>query len=62
MKFIVSSSVLLRNLSALSGVISSSNTLPILDDFLFELKDDQLVCYGFRPGNYHDSSHSADQS
>ena len=42
MKFIVSSSVLLKNLSALSGVISSSNTLPILDDFLFELKDDQL--------------------
>jgi len=42
MKFIVSSSVLLRNLSALSGVISSSNTLPILDDFLFELKDDLL--------------------
>jgi DNA polymerase-3 subunit beta len=43
MKFIVSSSVLLKNLSALSGVISSSNTLPILDDFLFELKDDQLM-------------------
>lgn len=42
MKFIVSSSVLLRNLSALSGVISSSNTLPILDDFLFELKNDLL--------------------
>lgn len=42
MKFIVSSSVLLKNLSALSGVISSSNTLPILDDFLFELKDEQL--------------------
>lgn len=42
MKFIVSSSVLLRNLSALSGVISSSNTLPILDDFLFSLKDDLL--------------------
>lgn len=42
MKFIVSSSVLLKNLSALSGVISASNTLPILDDFLFELKDEQL--------------------
>ena len=42
MKFIVSSSVLLKNLSALSGVIGSSNTLPILDDFLFELKDDTL--------------------
>ncbi len=42
MKFIVSSSVLLKNLSALSGVISSSNTLPILDDFLFELKEETL--------------------
>jgi DNA polymerase-3 subunit beta len=43
MKFIVSSSVLLKNLSALSGVISTSNTLPILDDFLFELKEEQLL-------------------
>jgi DNA polymerase III subunit beta len=43
MKFIVSSSVLLKNLSALSGVISSSNTLPILDDFLFELKEESLA-------------------
>jgi len=42
MKFIVSSSLLLKNLSALSGVLNSSNTLPILDDFLFELKDETL--------------------
>jgi DNA polymerase-3 subunit beta len=42
MKFIVSSSLLLKNLSALGGVIGSSNTLPILDDFLFELKEDTL--------------------
>lgn len=42
MKFIVSSSVLLKNLQALSGVLNSSNTLPILDDFLFELTDDKL--------------------
>ncbi len=42
MKFIVSSSLLLKNLSALSGVLNASNTLPILDDFLFELKDDIL--------------------
>lgn len=42
MKFIVSSSALLKSLSALSGVLNSSNTLPILDDFLFELKDDGL--------------------
>ncbi|MBE9481205.1 MAG: DNA polymerase III subunit beta [Bacteroidetes bacterium] len=42
MKFIVSSSVLLKNLQALSGVLNPSNTLPILDDFLFELKDKTL--------------------
>ncbi len=42
MKFIISSFVLLKNLQTLSGVLSSSNALPILDDFLFELKDDIL--------------------
>jgi DNA polymerase-3 subunit beta len=42
MKFIVSSSLLLKNLQALSGVLNPSNTLPILDDFLFELKDETL--------------------
>jgi DNA polymerase III subunit beta len=42
MKFIVSSSLLLKNLSALSGVLSSNATLPILDEFLFELKDGKL--------------------
>lgn len=42
MKFIVSSSLLLKNIQALSGVLNSNNTLPILDDFLFELKDDKL--------------------
>ena len=42
MKFIVSSSLLLKNLQALSGVLNPSNTLPILDDFLFELKDKTL--------------------
>ncbi len=43
MKFIVSSSLLLKNLQAILGVINSSNTLPILDDFLFELKEDELT-------------------
>lgn len=42
MKFIVSSTTLLKNLSYLSGVLSSNNTLPILDDFLFEQKGDTL--------------------
>ena len=42
MKFIVSSTVLLKNLQLISGVINPSNTLPILDDFLFELKEKSL--------------------
>lgn len=42
MKFIVSSSLLLKNLQLISGVINSSNTLPILDNFLFDLKDNSL--------------------
>lgn len=42
MKFIISSSVLLKNLQMIFGVINPSNTLPILDDFLFELKDKNL--------------------
>jgi DNA polymerase-3 subunit beta len=37
MQFIVSSSALLRQLQAISGVLNSSNTLPILDNFLFDL-------------------------
>lgn len=43
MKFIVSSSLLLKNLQSIIGVINTSNTLPILDDFLFDLKDDALT-------------------
>jgi len=43
MKFIVSSPVLLKNLQAISGVLSTHNTLPILDNFLFELKKDELT-------------------
>jgi DNA polymerase-3 subunit beta len=43
MKFIVSSSLLLKNLQSIIGVINTSNTLPILDDFLFDMKDDVLM-------------------
>lgn len=42
MKFIVSSTLLLRNLQSISGVLTTNNTLPILDDFLFELKGEEL--------------------
>jgi DNA polymerase-3 subunit beta len=42
MKFIVSSTYLLKQLQVLGGVINSSNTLPILDNFLFELDNSHL--------------------
>ena len=42
MNFIVSSSELLNRLQTISKVISSKNTLPILDNFLFQLKDNEL--------------------
>lgn len=42
MKFIVSSSYLLKQLQVLGGVINNSNTLPILDNFLFELDNNSL--------------------
>lgn len=42
MKFIVSSSALLKQLSALSGVLSTSNALPILDNFLFTINKGEL--------------------
>ncbi len=43
MKFIVSSNYLLKQLQILGGVINNSNTLPILDNFLFDLKNDELT-------------------
>ncbi len=42
MKFVVSSTELLGHLQAISRVISSKNTLPILDSFLFNLSDNEL--------------------
>lgn len=43
MKFIVSSGLLLKQLQAISGVLNTSNTLPILDNFLFIVKDSELT-------------------
>ena len=42
MKFIVNSTALLRELQKLNGVISSNNTLPILDNFLFNITSNQM--------------------
>ena len=43
MKFIVNSTALLRELQKLNGVISSNNTLPILDNFLFDIKSNNMT-------------------
>lgn len=43
MKFIVSSNELLKHLQLISGVLNSSNTLPILDNFLFAVNGKELV-------------------
>ena len=43
MKFIVSSTYLLKQLQVLGGVINNSNTLPILDNFLFQLDHTKLT-------------------
>lgn len=42
MKFTISSSLLSQNLQAISRVISSKNTLPILDYFLFQIEGNSL--------------------
>ncbi|MFN5911448.1 MAG: DNA polymerase III subunit beta, partial [Bacteroidota bacterium] len=43
MNFLVSSTSLLKHLQSISGVLSTSNTLPILDNFLFEIAEGQLT-------------------
>jgi DNA polymerase-3 subunit beta len=43
MNFIVSSTTLLRHLQSISGVLSTNSSLPILDNFLFEINDDKLT-------------------
>lgn len=43
MKFVVSSTDLLSHLSAISKVISSKSTMPILDNFLFQLSETDLT-------------------
>jgi DNA polymerase-3 subunit beta len=42
MKFIVSSSALLKQLQLINGVINSNTVLPILEDFLFEIDKNRL--------------------
>ena len=43
MKFIANSSVLLKQLQHISGVINTNTVLPILEDFLFEVDKNKLT-------------------
>ncbi|MGE0566803.1 MAG: DNA polymerase III subunit beta [Bacteroidia bacterium] len=43
MNFVVSATTLLKHLKAISGVLSSNNTIPILDCFLMEVKKGELT-------------------
>lgn len=43
MKFIVSSSYLLKQVSAINGVITTNPVVPILENFLFEIKEGTLT-------------------
>jgi len=42
MRFVVSTTELAKKLSQISGVISSNTVLPILEDFLFDIKDGKM--------------------
>ncbi|MHC2990370.1 DNA polymerase III subunit beta [Pontibacter sp. HJ8] len=43
MKFIVSSSALLKQLSSINGVVTNNPVVPILENFLFEINDSTLT-------------------
>lgn len=43
MRFIVSTSTLLKHLQIINGASSSSTVLPILENFLFEIKENNLI-------------------
>lgn len=45
MKFIVSTSSLLKSLQLISGVVNSSSVLPILEDFLFDINSGKLTVH-----------------
>ena len=43
MNFVISSETLLKQLLKISGVLSTSNSLPILDNFLFVIENGQMI-------------------
>lgn len=46
MNFIIQSKALLQQLQIVGGVVSGNSNLPILNDFLFDIKDGELTIYG----------------
>ena len=42
MQFLVSSTQLLKHLQSISGALTTNNSLPILDNFLFDIKEGEL--------------------
>src|SRR5690606_28434044 len=46
MQVIVSSSTFLKNLNIVNGIIGTSTVLPILEDFLLDIKDQELTIIG----------------
>ncbi len=45
MRFIVSTTQLLKKLQLINGVISSNTVLPILEDFLFDIKGNKILIF-----------------
>src|SRR5580658_4918640 len=45
MKFIISTVALLKHLQLIEGVVNSNTVLPILEDFLFDIKDGKLTVF-----------------
>ena len=45
MKFITNAAALAKQLSKISGIVNPSNTLPILDNFLFDIHKGNLTVY-----------------
>lgn len=62
MNFIISSSALLKNLQNISGVLNSNNSLPILDNFLFELSKGMLTVSASDLENTMKTSVKADEA
>jgi len=43
MNFIISSTILQKNLQSISGVLTTNNAVPILDNFLFVIENNELI-------------------